>query len=67
VPSLADIPYQYIREDRKLDFLAWLTALPCDIYEKRALMKLWASASGATFAAEHWNYIERDHRRSHEG
>lgn len=66
MPSLADIPEQYLSADRKLDFLNWLISIPTGIHESKTLMKLWASSTGATFNAEEWNFLERHRRREGE-
>jgi hypothetical protein len=41
----------------------WLTQLPISIYEARATMKVWASATGRTFTGNEWDSVERSFRR----
>ena len=63
MPGLSDIPNNLKDPDRQLEFLYWLKDLPISIYEARATMKVWASATGRTFDAQQWNFIERNFRR----
>jgi len=63
MPSLADVPREYMDPDRQLDFVYWLGRLPIDEPTARQFMRLWSSAMGKPFTADHWNYIARQFRR----
>lgn len=46
MPSLADIPTEFLRPDRKLSFLNWVSAVPSDGTIKRTLVNLWSHETG---------------------
>jgi len=58
MPSLADIPEQFLQRDQYGPFLTWLLQYPCGWNATRATILLWSRATNRKITARDWAAIE---------
>ena len=54
MPSLADIPEQYLDLNHREDFIAWLNMIPIPPADKKELLHLWGKALDTSISKEEY-------------
>lgn len=62
MPSLADIPDEFLSKRGKAEFILWNADLPIEPTHRRELANIWSEATNLQFDAIDWTFMTKENR-----